>query len=32
MTDETPEDRGPQGCSMHMVDDATVQATGRFSA
>jgi transposase len=26
------EDRGPRGCLMHMVDDATAQAMGRFSA
>jgi transposase len=25
------EDRGPQGCLMHMVDDATRKALGRFS-
>jgi transposase len=26
------EERGPRGCLMHMVDDATAQAMGRFSA
>jgi transposase len=26
------EDRGPRGCLMHMVDDATTQALGWFSA
>ncbi|HEY6072572.1 MAG TPA: ISNCY family transposase [Anaerolineales bacterium] len=26
------EDRGPRGCFMHMVDDATAQAMGWFSA
>ena len=25
------EERGPRGCLMHMVDDATTQALGRFS-
>jgi hypothetical protein len=26
------EERGPGGCLMHMVDDATTAALGRFSA